>query len=257
MTVRLVGKVAIVAGGAGGIGAEICRRFLEEGARVVCADKSRSRAEEVVSRLAGVDGAVSFGELDATSPESWNALAADTVARFGHLDILVTAFYSGPAGSVADLSDAGWQACFAATSSGVFFGMRACSALMRAGGAMVNIASTMAHGGAADNIGYSSAKAAVIAMSRSAAAKLAAQGIRVNLVTPGMIQTWALDSTLRALAGAAGSAEQVRQTLVGNVPLGRIGQPVDVANAVVYLASDEAAYVTGAELLVDGGTRTA
>lgn len=206
--------------------------------------------------MPGSARAVTFGHLDAAASDSWDALAADVAERLGGIDILVTAFYSGAAGSVEEMTDATWQACFAATSSGVFFGMRACSAFMRAGSAIVNIASTMAYAGAADNIGYSAAKSGVIAMSRAAAAKLAARRIRVNVVTPGMVQTWALDSTLRALAGSAGSAEQVRESLVARVPLGRVGLPLDVANAVLYLASDEAAYVTGAELLVDGGQCT-
>ena len=257
MAQRLAGKVAIVAGGAGGIGAEICRRFLEEGATIICADRSRQRGDEVVKRLGAANDNVSFGHLDAASSQSWQSLIAHTLARFGHVDVLVTAVYSGPNGSVEEMADENWAASFAATSSGVFYGMRACAAVMREGAAIVNIASILAHGGAPDNIGYSSAKASVIAMSRAAAAKLAPRGIRVNVVTPGYIQTRALDATITVLAATGRTPEQERDVWVDRVPMKRIGEPADVAHAVLFLASDEAAYITGAEIIVDGGLRTA
>ena len=256
MAGRLKGKVALVAGGAGGIGAEICRRFLEEGAKVACADKSRGRGEAVVQSLAERYQDIGYFELDARESDQWNRMTSEVVQRYGHLDILVTAIYSGRAGSVESMPDAVWQESFDGTSSGVFYGMRACAAVMTSGGAIVNIASTQAHGAAAGNIGYSSAKAAVIAMSRAAAASLAPRSIRVNVVTPGPIQTWAYDATVKAIAGNAEPLEDFKDRQAREIPLGRIGLPSDVANAVLFLASDEASYVTGAELLVDGGLRT-
>ena len=254
---RLQGKIAIVAGGAGGIGSEVCRRFLEEGATVICADRSRSRGEDVVRQLAQPGRDISFGLLDAASSDSWNALVDATVQIHGRVDILVTGFYSGPTGTVESMDDAGWNASFAATSTGVFYGMRSCAAAMTAGGSIVNIASFVAHGGAPENIGYSSAKASVIAMSRAAAAGLAERGIRVNIVTPGIVETRALDGLTTVLAGEKSTADQVLEAFIRKVPLKRVGKPVEIANAILFLASDEASYVTGAELIVDGGIRTA
>ena len=254
---RLHGKVAIVAGGAGGIGSEICRRFLEEGAVVICADRSRSRGEDVVRRLGEPGRNISFGMLDAASSESWNELVTHALAVHGRVDVLVTGFYSGPTGTVESLDDAGWNASFAATSTGVFYGMRACAAVMGAGASIVNIASFVAHGGAPENIGYSSAKASVIAMSRAAAAGLADREIRVNVVTPGIVDTRALDGLTTVLAGEHRTANEVLDAFIRKVPLKRVGRPVEVANAVLFLASDEASYITGAEIIVDGGIRTA
>jgi NAD(P)-dependent dehydrogenase (short-subunit alcohol dehydrogenase family) len=257
MTPRFAGKVAIVAGGAGGIGAEICRQFNAAGATVICADRSLPRAEAFVTSYAHSAAPIVAAHLDATSSSSWQALAASTVERCGRIDILVTAVYSGPTGSVEDMPDEHWNASFAATSSGVFYGMRTCAAFMGNGAAIVNIASILAHGGAADNIGYSSAKASVIAMSRAAASKLAPRGIRVNVVTPGYIQTWALDATIAALAGTSQTPEELKKSWVERVPLKSIGQPADVAHAVLFLAGETAAYITGAEIIVDGGLRSA
>jgi meso-butanediol dehydrogenase/(S,S)-butanediol dehydrogenase/diacetyl reductase len=253
---RLEGKVAIVAGGGGGIGAEVCRRFCEEGAQVVCADHSAKRGSAVVEKLQGAGGTIRFLPLDASSSESWDRLCQEVRRGHGAIDALVTAIYSGPAGSVEAMPDADWNASFAATSTGVFFGMRSCAAHMGRGSSIVNIASVMAHGGAPENIGYSAAKSSVIAMSRSAAAKLAARGIRVNVVTPGLIQTWGLESTLMALAGESRDVEQIRTSYIRQIPMGRLGEPVEIANAVLFLASDEASYISGAEVLVDGGMRT-
>ena len=254
---RLEGKVAVIAGGAGGIGTEICRRFLEEGASVVCADVSESRGAGVVGSLKDTGGdRIVFELLDGASSQSWEDLVERVMSRFGRLDILVTSIYSGPAGSVEKMSAPDWLASFSATSSGVFYGMRAVVPVMKAGGAIVNIASVMAHGGAPENIGYSSAKSSVIAMSRSAAAKLASRDIRVNIVTPGMIQTWALDTSLTALGGPERTLEQVRDAYVRRIPMKRVGEPVEIANAVLFLASPEASYVTGAEIIVDGGMLT-
>jgi NAD(P)-dependent dehydrogenase (short-subunit alcohol dehydrogenase family) len=256
MARRLQGKVALVAGGAGGIGAEICSRFLEEGAIVVCADKSRARGEAVVQSLAERYRNIGYLGLDARESAQWDQVASGVIERHGRLDILVTAIYSGRAGSVESMPNDAWQDSFDGTSSGVFYGMRACAKVMTSGAAIVNIASTQAHGAAAGNIGYSSAKASVIAMSRSAAAALASRSIRVNIVTPGPIQTWAYDATVKAIAGNDERLSELKAQQARQIPLGRIGLPRDVANAVLFLASDEASYVTGAELLVDGGLRT-
>jgi len=150
------------------------------------------------------------------------------------------------------MSPRDWEECFRATSTGVFLGMSAALGLMRAGGAIVNIASLAANRPGADNVGYASAKASVLAMSKSAALRWATRGIRVNVVIPGMVQTRALDAMLKVLAPGK-SSEAVLPGSGIQVPLGRVGLPDEVATAVCFLVSDEASYITGAELAVEGG----
>lgn len=240
-------RVAIVAGGAGGIGAAICRRFAAEGARVVCADVSERRGRAVVDTLVAEGKHCTFEQLDAGDAAAWKHLAQKLQANGGGVDVLATSFFSGLAGDAETMSDDVWAECFRATSSGVFFAMRAVLPIMRSGGAIINIASFAAHRPHVDNIGYSSAKAAVIAMSKAAALKASARGVRVNVVTPGMIQTRALDATMKALGDGRGAPA------FPPPPLGRIGAPDEIADVVAFLASDAARYVTGAELVVDGG----
>jgi NAD(P)-dependent dehydrogenase (short-subunit alcohol dehydrogenase family) len=171
--------------------------------------------------------------------------------------VLVTAFYSGPAGSVLDLTPEGWAESFRVTSQGVFLAMTSCVPLMRAPGAIVNIASVVAHSGAPRNMAYSAAKASVLAMSRSAAAELAEKNIRVNVVTPGLVQTRAFDRSMDALATPGRSSADIRVSYLRKVPMKRLGTPQEIARAILFLASEDASYITGTELIVDGGLRTA
>jgi NAD(P)-dependent dehydrogenase (short-subunit alcohol dehydrogenase family) len=247
---KLAGRVALVAGGAGGIGGAICKRLVEEGAIVICGDRSERRGAPVVDELVAIGGQARFQFLDAGSAESWVQAIGSIRGREGRLDILVTTFFSGRAGSIDDMPPAGWEQCFRATATGVFIGMQESLRLMADGGAIINIGSVAAHKGSPDNIGYAAAKTAVLSLSRNAALHSASRNIRINVVSPGAIQTPALDATLKALA-ARGSGNE---TPAGDsAPLGRIGQPDDIAHAVCFLASDEAGYITGTELIVDGG----
>jgi 3-oxoacyl-[acyl-carrier protein] reductase len=229
---RFDGKVALVAGGAGGIGSAVCRQLGGEGATVICADLSELR-------------------LDAADARDWDATIAHVAAAHGRLDVLVTSFYSGAAGAVDTMTDEGWEASFRATSTGVFLGMSRAFRLLGEGSAVVNVASLAAHRPTGENIGYASAKAAVISMGRAAAIRGAARGIRVNTVTPGAIDTRALHATMKALAAQSGSGAEV--DMGARAPLGRVGKPEEVAAAICFLASPEAAYITGAELIIDGG----
>lgn len=252
---RLEGKVAIVTGGASGIGAATCRVFAGEGARVVIADISERRGPSVEEMVRGAGGEACFLRLDAGDPASWQALLDETAARFGGIDILVNAAYSGRAGAVDDMPDPVWDEAFRVTADGVFYGMKLAGARLRPGGAIVNIASVAAYRGSAHNIAYAAAKSAVISATRSAAMRFAELGsrIRVNAVAPGMIQTPALEKTFTALAREGRSVEATKAAMVRQIPLGHIGDPEDIARAVLFLASDEARYITGTELVVDGG----
>lgn len=237
-------RVAFVAGGAGGIGGAICERFARLGTMVVVADYSARRGTIIAEQICDTGGQAQFVKLDAGDEQSWQEAVAASPER---IDYLVTSFFSGAAGSVEEMSAHGWDTCFRVTAAGVFLGMRAVVGKMGRGSAIVNIASLAAHTASPQNIGYSAAKAAVLNLSRSVALDLAPRGIRVNVVTPGMIRTRALEATIAALAERG-------ETLVGDkVPLGGVGEPDDIAQAVTFLCSDGAKYITGAEFVVDGG----
>ncbi|WP_439817244.1 SDR family NAD(P)-dependent oxidoreductase [Zavarzinia sp. CC-PAN008] len=249
---RLAGRTVLVAGGAGGIGSAICTVFAAEGALVVCGDPALERSTALVEAIRAAGGRACHASLDAGVEESWNQAVALAVREGGRLDGLVNATYSGRAGTFASMTQKGWERSFAVTSTGVFLGMKAAVPAMDAGGAIVNLSSAAAHGPAPGNIGYAAAKAAMISTSRSAAAELAPQGIRVNVVTPGTIQTPALDATMEVLGKGAGPDKPLAAFL-RRIPMARVGQPEEIAKACLFLISDEASYVTGAELVVDGG----
>jgi NAD(P)-dependent dehydrogenase (short-subunit alcohol dehydrogenase family) len=251
---RLDGKVALVAGGAGAIGLAICRRLLEEGATVLCADISAKRGRPACLDIDPRGERLVFVELDAADEGAWNSATDKAQARFGGLDHLVTAIYSGVAGRVDTLTAAQWEAAFQVTCHGVFLGMRTAAPVLRNGGAIVNIGSVAGHNGSTANMAYSAAKAAVISASRSAALGLSSRGIRVNVVSPGMIQSFGLQKTLEAFARNSGQDPDLAiASYAARIPMGRIGEPADVASVVAFLCSSEAAYITGAEIIVDGG----
>lgn len=245
----LKGRRAIIAGGAGGIGAAICRRLGEEGMHVVCADISERRGRAVAEELAREGLAVSFARLDAGDPESWDRLAAGQP----RIDALVSAAYFARGGSLQALSNEDWKENFRVTLDGVFYGMRACVKRMERGAAIVNISSVAALLGMPMNAGYGPAKSAVSGLSRIAAVTFAPQGIRVNSLSPGFIATRALDGLGELMASAHGDAEAAKQSLLDRIPLGAFGAPADIAGVIAFLISDDAAYVTGIDLVVDGG----
>ena len=245
----LKGRQAIIAGGAGGIGAAICRRLGAEGMHVVCADISERRARTVALELAGKGLNVSFEHLDAGDPESWDRLAAGQL----RVDALVNAAYFARGGPIQALSDEDWKENFRVTLDGVFYGMRACLRRMERGAAIVNISSVAALRGMPVNPGYGAAKSAVSSLSRVAAVTLAPQGIRVNSISPGFIATRALDGLSELMASAHGDAGAAKQFLLARIPLGAFGKPEDIAGVVAFLISDDAAYVTGVDVVVDGG----
>lgn len=245
----LAGRRVIVAGGAGGIGAAICRRLGEEGMHVVCADISEKRGHRVAEELAREGLAVSFEPLDAGDSASWDRLAAN----HDRIDALATATYFARGGRVGELSNEAWTENFRVTLDGVFYGMRTCVQRMARGAAIVNISSVAALLGMPVNAGYGAAKAAVSALTRIAAVTFAPQGIRVNGISPGFITTRALDGLGELMAAEHGDAAAAKQSLLARIPLGTFGQPADVAAAVAFLLSADAAHITGVDLLVDGG----
>jgi NAD(P)-dependent dehydrogenase (short-subunit alcohol dehydrogenase family) len=245
---RLANKVAVVTGSAGGMGETEARLFAQEGARVVVADVLEQEGEAVVAAITQAGGEAVFTRLDVTSEEDWQETIGTAVARFGRLDILVNNAGISGSGDPDLMSTATWDRLMDINAKGVFLGMKfAIPAMQQAGGgAIVNISSISGLiGQDYIHMGYNASKGAVRLMTKSAAVQYAKSGIRVNSVHPGMMPP------MRTSVASA-DPERRRQRLT-MVPLGRPGEREEVAYAVLFLASDEASYITGTELVVDGG----
>jgi NAD(P)-dependent dehydrogenase (short-subunit alcohol dehydrogenase family) len=245
---RLQGKVALITGAAHGMGETEAKMFAKEGARVVVADVDEAEGQQVVAGIAEVGGEALFVRLDVTQEADWRQAIDRTVTTFGKLDILVNnAGISGSSG--VDLFDtAAWDRVMAINAKGVFLGLKyAIPAMQRAGGgSIVNISSISGFVGQDYiHMAYNASKGAVRIMTKSAAVQHAKDGIRVNSVHPGVMPPM---RTSRVSA----NAEQ-RQRMLAQVPMGREGRREEVGCAVLFLASDEASYITGTEVVVDGG----
>jgi NAD(P)-dependent dehydrogenase (short-subunit alcohol dehydrogenase family) len=244
---RLADKVAIVTGAASGMGAATARVFAREGAKVIVADVLEAEGQAVADSIRSNAGEARFQHLDVTSEKNWEAAVAATLAAYGKVDILIN--NAGVSGSDPDrLSMATWDRQMSINAKGVFLGMRAVIPEMQKAkrGAIVNISSISGIAGQTFvHMGYNAAKGAVRAMTKAAAVQLAKEGIRVNSVHPGLMPPMRT-SMLSA-------DPKVRASMLRAVPMGREGQVDEVAYANLFLASDEASYITGAEVPVDGG----
>ena len=242
---RLAGKIALISGAASGLGAGQARLFAREGAAVVIGDLQEDLGAKVVAEIAAAGGKAVFQRLDVTSEESWKAAVARAVSEFGRLTTLVNnAGIFHPGGVVTETRE-GWDRMIAVNQTGVFLGMRtAAPELLKSGNAaIVNISSLYGLIGSPDALSYHASKAAVRVMSKGAALEFAKQGIRVNTIFPGQIRTPILGDITPEQDAA----------IKASIPMGNVGEPEDIAYGSLYLASDEAKYVTGAELWIDGG----
>lgn len=245
---RLDGKVALITGGASGMGASMARIFAGEGAKVVVADLLEDEGKRVAADITQANGAALFHRLDVSSEAAWKAAVEATLAAFGRLDILVNdAGLSGSA--VEDLFDtAAWDTLMAVNARGTFLGMKFAIPVMQAqgGGSIVNISSISGITGQQQiHVAYNASKGAVRTLTKAAAVQHGADNIRVNSVHPGLMPP--MRSSKRT------ADPEVRAKMLRQVPMGRAGRAEEVAHAVLFLASDEASYITGAELYVDGG----
>jgi NAD(P)-dependent dehydrogenase (short-subunit alcohol dehydrogenase family) len=245
---RLDGKVALITGGASGMGASMARIFAGEGAKVVVADLLEAEGREVVADIVKANGAALFRRLDVSSESEWKAAVDAAVAAYGRLDILVND--AGLSGSATeDLFDtAAWDQLMAVNARGVFLGMKFAIPLMKAqgGGSIVNISSISGVTGQHHiHVAYNASKGAVRTLTKVAAVQHGADNIRVNSIHPGLMPP--MRSSKRT------ADPEVRARMLRQVPMGRAGRVEEVANAALFLASDEASYITGAELYVDGG----
>ena len=245
---RLEGKVALISGGARGMGAEAGRLFAKEGAKVVLGDVLETEGKATVEEIRVAGGEAAFVRLDVTSESDWAAAVTEAERWYGKLDVLVNNAGIGGGNRIEDTTLADWERIMAVNSTGVFLGTRAVIPAMRraGGGSIVNISSQLGLVGT-DNSSpqYQASKGSVRLLTKATAIQYAKDGIRANSVHPGPIVT-AMTERRRA------DPETYRLT-VSRIPLGRYGQPVEVALGVLYLASDEASFVTGSELVIDGG----
>jgi len=243
---NLTGKVALVTGAAGGQGAAEASALHAAGAHVVLTD---IKADEVRAQAKGIDpsGTSAIGLAhDVRSPEQWAAAVARTLEHFGGLDVLVNNAAEGGRGSLDTLTLDDFNAVMENNATSVFLGVKACLGALRArpNASVINISSSLSGLGAAFDPAYGASKGAVRAMSRSMAVYLARDGIRLNTIYPGNIQT----AMFERLWGGIDPAE-----IAAPIPIGRLGTPADIAHLVVFLASEEASYIVGAEIIVDGG----
>lgn len=241
---RLQGKIVLVTGAAGGIGRAICGLFAAEGAKVAASDLAAPDE---------VEGATLVLALDVTRESDWALAVSQVVSRFGRLDVLINNAGIALTKDLEATTLDEWRQVMAVNLDGTFLGTKAAITMMKesGGGAIVNLSSIAGIVGAPMLAAYSAAKGGVRNFTKSAALHCAEQGtkIRVNSLHPGFTDTAMLDG----IAGALGDTAAIKDKMARRQPLGRLAEPQEIARAALYLASDEAAYMTGAELVLDGG----
>jgi NAD(P)-dependent dehydrogenase (short-subunit alcohol dehydrogenase family) len=245
MTKQFENKVAMVTGAGSGIGEAIARRMAEEGATVVVADVNEKAAREVAAAIEREGRTAAAVLQDVADPASVEKSVDFSLEKFGRLDVAVNnAGITGDLAPLADYSLEGWNKVIAVNLSGVFYGMKyQIPAMLRSGGgSIVNIASILGSVAARDSAGYNAAKHGVVGLTKSAALEYSAEGIRVNAIGPGYIDT----PLLKALD------KEVYDGLVDLHPIGRLGRAEEVAELALFLASEKASFVTGSYHLVDG-----
>lgn len=243
---RLEKKVAIVTGGAHGIGRAICEVFAAEGARILVVDIDEAAGQAAVARICQDGGEAVFCRADVSSPLEAAAAVSRASQQWDRIDILCnSAAYLGPFHDVLAATEDEWQRCIEVTLLGTYFFTREVlpGMVRRRQGSIVNIASVQALVGGRDSAAYTTVKSGLLGLTRSVAYDYGPHNIRVNAICPGPIQT--------RISPQPG--EELYQRQVGKTMLGRVGQPNDVAYAALFLASDEASYITGVALPVDGG----
>ena len=244
---RVAGKVALVSGAARGIGAATAKLLAQEGAAVVLGDVLEKEGRETAAQIVAAGGRATFIPLDVARPENWQQVIAATVAAYGKLDILVNnAGISGRA-TVAETDVATWERVLEINGKGVFLGIKSAIPELRkaGGGSIINISSIYGIVGSETSAAYHASKGAVRILTKAAAIQYAADNIRVNSVHPGFV-----DSPMTAASHALPEVHHLR---LSRTPLGRMGTPEDIAAGILYLASDESSFVTGSELVIDGG----
>ena len=244
---RLKDKVVIITGGVGGIGSATVRRFAVEGAKLVIVDVNENEGEALAGELKDDGYAATFISLDVTNEQQWIRAVDATIEKYGQLDILVNNAGIFRMETVDETDLELWNRIQEVNATGVFLGIKHGAAAMRrsGGGSIVNISSGAGIVGSTTGAAYHASKGAVRLLTKAAAIQYAADGIRVNSVHPGVTNTPMIRELMADKTAGAG--------FLAGTPMGRLGRPEEIANAILFLASDEASFITGAELVVDGG----
>jgi NAD(P)-dependent dehydrogenase (short-subunit alcohol dehydrogenase family) len=244
---RLNGRVALVTGAASGIGEATAKRLASDGAAVLVTDVQDAAGTQVVKDIIDGGGRAAYHHLDVTSQPEWAAAVAAALEEFGRLDILVNNAGMGDLAAIEDTSLEEWNRTIGIDQTGVFLGMKTAAAALAASGhgSVINISSIFGtSGGFGTSPAYHAAKGAVRTLTKNVALHWADRGVRVNSVHPGFIDTPILDQA---------KGTPIEQAMLDVTPMGRLGKPAEIAAGVAYLASDDASFITGLELYIDGG----
>ena len=244
---RLEGRVALITGAASGIGRATAERLAAEGSAVVVTDVQDEAGEQTATAIRGGGGDAIYLHLDVTDGAGWAAVVERVLADRSRLDVLVNNAGLGDLAPIEETSLADWERTVAIDQTGVFLGMKTCAEALKASGhgSVINISSIFGtSGGFGTSPAYHAAKGAVRTLTKNVALHWATEGVRVNSVHPGFVRTPILDQA---------KGTEVWDAMTAMTPMGRLGEPEEIAAAVAYLASDDASFVTGLELYVDGG----
>lgn len=248
---KLKNKIAIVTGGGSGIGRETCKLFAQEGAVVIVADRDLSSAKRVAEDIIKAGGKAEAFAVDVTKSADIKSMIDHAVSGHGRLDILVNNAGYGIAGTVVDTSEEDWNALMAVNVNGVYLGCKYAIPIMekQGGGVIVNTASTVARVGITNRAAYVASKGAVGALTRAMALDHVGSNIRINAVGPGTIESPYFDE----IFAKAVDPVALRKGLEARQPMNRLGKPIEIAKAILFLASDDASFCTGTTLFADGG----
>jgi len=248
MAGRLDGKAAVVTGGSGGIGSATLRRFVAEGASVVCADIADEKGEKLIAELCSAGADARYVHCDVTSLDEVTAAVAACVEAYGRVDVMFNNAATSTGGYVADLDPDGWDQSLRVMLTAAMYGLKAClpQMLEQGSGSVVNTSSVYGLVASPGNAPYCAAKAGLINLTKTAAVEYARKGIRVNAICPGIVDTPMFEQVL-------GIGLKTREELEAMHPIERVIEPEEVANLVLFLASDEASAITGQAIVIDGG----
>ncbi|MDG1255155.1 MAG: SDR family NAD(P)-dependent oxidoreductase [Glaciecola sp.] len=246
MQSRFTNKVAFVTGGGSGIGAATAQRLAKEGATVIICGRRKAPLDEIVAAIHNDGGQAYAVQADVSNEQAFVEAIENTAKEHGGLDIMVNNAMAYSYGSIIDTSTEDWHSNFTTSVDGTFWGTRTAMRIMQeTGGAIINVSSICGELGTPMMAGYSASKAAVVNFSRAAAVEGASKNIRVNVVVPAVVETPATAGML--------SDEAMLNNTNRLIPMGRVGRSDELASAIAFLASDDASYITGASLPVDGG----